>query len=60
MITFNTFLILILFIDRPKAFQKKEISEYVTYGSSMLDAMYGRKYRYDILVDKKKQDNELI
>ena len=59
-ITFNAFLSCILFIERPIAFKKKEISEYVTYGSSMQDAMYGRKYRYDILVDKKKQDNELI
>lgn len=55
LIALNTFCIILLFIERPQPFQEKELSDYISFGSSMQDAMYGRKYNYDLIVNKEKQ-----
>ena len=42
-------------MERPQPFQEPETSDFISFGSSMQDAMYGRKYNYDMIVNHNKQ-----
>ena len=55
LIALNMFCIIILFLENPQPFQEPETSEFIALGSSMQDAMYGRKYNYDMIVNHQKQ-----
>ena len=55
LIALNMFCVVILFMERPQPFQEPETSDFISFGSSMQDAMYGRKYNYDMIVNHNKQ-----
>jgi hypothetical protein len=51
---FNVGMIYIIYdvdrlVSRPRT---KPSNEYVTFGSTMNDAIYGNKYRYDLILDR--------
>lgn len=50
---FNICIVAYLHYHRPKQRDDKYLPEYIEYGQSMNDAMFGRKYRYDTLLDNK-------
>ena len=45
-------------------FEKKSKTDYTSFGSTALDAVYGRMYNYDLILDKKEKtgsvNNNLI
>ena len=49
----NIVIIVLLYHNRPKVENDKYIPDYIEHGQSSHDAIYGRKYRYDIIVDPK-------
>ena len=47
------FSVWIIVLDKITVYPDKPKSDYIGYGTSMYDAVYGRKYRYDLIVDQK-------
>jgi hypothetical protein len=42
-------------LDKVTVYANKPKSEYVGFGTTMNDAVYGSKYRYDLIVDNKNK-----
>lgn len=51
------FTVWIFVIDKQTIYEEKPQRDYVGFGTSMNDAIYGTKYRYDLIVDKKNNKN---
>ena len=50
---FNAIYLSIMYTQRPLNMQNSSMKmDYLSYGSTAIDGVYGRKYRYDLLVDK--------
>ena len=61
MIVINVIIFVIIWYEIPKMDYSKPKGDFVGFGSSMNDAIYGRKYRYDLIVDtdeKKMKENK--
>lgn len=58
-IFFNTYMLLLLKFQYSSPIQHKQKTDYVSFGSTALDAVYGRKYNYDLILDKKEKTGEV-
>lgn len=45
----------ILVLDKISVYANKPQSDYIGFGTTMNDAVYGSKYRYDLIVDNKNR-----
>lgn len=54
MIITNIFVLLFFWSEQPVNVIERELPEYISFGTSMHDAMYGRKYNYDLIVEHAK------
>ena len=56
-IFFHGIYITLMYEYRPVDMRNSSMrTEYLEYGSTTIDGVYGRKYRYDLLVDKKEKN----
>ena len=45
----------VFILDKITVYADKPKSEYIGFGTTMNDAVYGSKYRYDLIVDNKNK-----
>jgi hypothetical protein len=56
--TLNIVCLVLLILEYPVPQQVKDTPEFISFGSSLSDAMLGRKYNYDLIVDAHKKYNK--